>query len=298
VSEKLPLKRLGEGIGWFGISFIVAAAIGPGIGAVIGSEFGYHVSFMVSGLLFLAAVILTLRITSGDATQGDPHANVSRAAAFKMRVSELRVNLRAAFGEMSSLHIDDLICVPALPLTFFAGIFGLVVGTINTFIVVFAEHRGISGVSLYFVVAAVSLFAARLVSGRIIDRRGLSIVLYPAFILVITAALLFAGAYSLWVILLCAVLISLGQGLAQPALQTICMRIGREDNGKIGVAASTYFIGPDIGQGIGPMISGAISDGFGFSGMFMFCAVTVALSTVVYAFYTGRRKTKVSPTDR
>ncbi|NTU88944.1 MAG: MFS transporter, partial [Actinobacteria bacterium] len=48
VSEKLPLKRLGEGIGWFGISFIVAAAIGPGIGAVIGSEFGYHEADVVS----------------------------------------------------------------------------------------------------------------------------------------------------------------------------------------------------------------------------------------------------------
>ena len=46
------------------------------------------------------------------------------------------------------------------------------------------------------------------------------------------------------------------QGAAQPSLQAGCINcVGRD---RSGVATSTYFLGGDIGQGIGPMAGGFV----------------------------------------
>ena len=64
-------------------------------------------------------------------------------------------------------------------------------------------------------------------------------------------------AYSLSLVIIAAFFKALGLAGGQVSLQAECIR--RVDEDRSGVAASTYYIGADIGNGIGPMVGGTIS---------------------------------------
>jgi MFS family permease len=96
---------------------------------------------------------------------------------------------------------------------------------------------------------------------------------------------------SLWLILLTSLLRAVGQGAAQPSLQAGCINyVGRE---KSGVATSTYFLGGDIGQGVGPMIGGAILGQVaglaGYQIVFSLCGVLILLAMTYFYFARKRR---------
>lgn len=99
-------------------------------------------------------------------------------------------------------------------------------------------------------------------------------------------SLLLSHAYALWMIILAAVVTSLGQGTALPAIQAESIR--KLGSHRKGLASSTYYIGANIGQGFGPIIGGTIASTFGYSGMFNFSAMLMLSGILVYAIYNKR----------
>ena len=90
------------------------------------------------------------------------------------------------------------------------------------------------------------------------------------------------------------ILRAIGQGAAQPSLQAGCInRVGRD---RSGVATSTYFLGGDVGQGIGPMIGGLIlaqvAGNMGYQLMFWFCATIMVIAMVYFFFFLRKEKIK------
>ena len=108
--------------------------------------------------------------------------------------------------------------------------------------------------------------------------------------LAIGAALFLGFANSLWMILAASALYAVGQGSAQPAFQSMCIK--KAGPARVGVAVSTYFIGADIGNGLGPMIGGAIADASGFSVVFLFGAAVLALGMILLFIYDRKDKNK------
>ena len=94
-------------------------------------------------------------------------------------------------------------------------------------------------------------------------------------------------AEGIVIVLLSEIIRSIGQGTAMPALQTECIRtVGVEQSG---VATSTYYLGGDVGQGIGPMIGGVVVGSMGYEGMFDICGILLLSMTVVF-YYLEKRK--------
>ncbi|MHB8088243.1 MAG: MFS transporter, partial [Anaerolineaceae bacterium] len=92
--------------------------------------------------------------------------------------------------------------------------------------------------------------------------------------------------------LLTCVLRAIGQGAAQPSLQAGCINhIGRD---RTGVATSTYFLGGDVGQGIGPMVGGAIlglvAGLQGYQFVFNFCGYFIIVAMVYFYFISKKEK--------
>ena len=72
-----------------------------------------------------------------------------------------------------------------------------------------------------------------------------------------------------------------------PALQTECIRtVGLE---RSGVATSTYYLGGDVGQGLGPMLGGMIAGSMGYEGLFDICGILLLSMTVVF-YYLEKKK--------
>ncbi len=178
-----------------------------------------------------------------------------------------------------------------LPYTFVASTFSFTNGIIAAYLVLYAENRGIAGVSVYFTVCAAVLFVVRPFSGKLMDKKGLHFTVLPGLLVTASSLFILGRSATLPLILLTGALRSLGQGAAQPSLQAGCInRVGRE---KTGVATSTYYLGGDVGQGIGPMLGGVIIGQLasiaGYRVVFDICGLLM-LGALVYFLVSSRLK--------
>lgn len=257
VTRFIPNSRLGEGMGYHGLGQIIATAIGPNIGMLLGERYGFTTVFVVSGLLLMTAAALLIML---------PYKH--EKIAHRRR----------------GIKLEDMIAVKVIPLAIVGGIFSLTNGLISAFLILLAEERGIANIGLYFTVNAICLLLVRPLAGKLSDKVSIGVILYPALALTLLESLLLAHANALWIVLIAAVCKALGQGSAQPMLMAASIR--RLDLSKSGVATSTFFIGADIGQGLGPMLGGIISNHFSYQVMFYCSALLIALGMVYYYIHT------------
>jgi len=260
-TEFIPASRLGEGIGYLGIAQITATAFGPEIGIGVSDYFGIPRTFMLAALLLLISSIFMISVTNNQ-------------KSFFKQIE----------GRREKLQFRDIIAFEILPLSLIGGLFSLGNGLVSSFLVDIGHVRNIAGVGIYFTVNAIFLLVTRPLSGKLYDKKGLSIILYPGLLFSTMEALLLGHATVLWMIVLAAVIKAFGQGIAQPALQAESFhKVGMS---KRGVASSTIYVGASIGQGFGPLIGGGIASTFGYRGMFNFSAFMLLCGVVGYYFYT------------
>jgi len=261
IASIVPRDNLGEAIGYYGMSHIIATALGPNIGIYITNTYSYRVNFLSSGIILLVAAGLLSRLPYSWSRPTNTENN-------------------------KKISIGDLISIKILPLAFIGGIFSFTNGIVSSFLVLLGEERGIKNIGLYFTVLSVCLFFIRPIFGKLSDRKGLAFILYPAFFLVALESILLSHASVLLVVLLAAIAKAFGQGSAQPSIQAACLK--KLEPSKSGLAAATYYIGADIGQGIGPMIGGAISQAYSYSEMFYFCVFLLFLGAIGFTVYNKR----------
>ncbi len=264
----IPVTRLGEGIGYLGIGQVIASAVAPGLGIVLASLTGYRVVFLAAGGLTVVSVVLLL--------------------VLRKNLTDSEAPLKAE-KKNTRPQLQNILAADVLGYTFVSGIYSFTNGVITTYLVLYADYKGIAGISMYFTVCAVFLFVSRPLSGRLVDRKGLSYAIYPALILTGTSMFLLGSAGSLVMMLLSGAVRSIGQGTTMPALQAECIRkAGRE---RSGVATSTYYLGGDIGQGTGPMIGGMLVGLTGYESLFYMCGMMLLSMLIVYYIIRKRENT-------
>jgi MFS family permease len=262
----IPHDKTGEGIGYMGIGQLIGFACAPGLGLAIAESVGMKVAFFAAATLPIVACVFLPFIKNLK------HANQS---AEKRRVA-----------------FRDFFEPKALPFVLPYSTLSFVNGIIAAYIVLFADELGIEGISIYFTVYAVSLFLIRPIAGKLMDSKGLKYTVFPGMIITAISMFMLGISHSLWIILLTCVLRAIGQGAAQPSLQAGCINhVGRD---RSGVATSTYFLGGDVGQGIGPMVAGAIlgliAGVQGYLFVFSLCGSLIIIATIFFFFKSKKEK--------
>jgi predicted MFS family arabinose efflux permease len=241
------------------LNSILAQALAPTLGTAISESFDNRAAFVLAGLLLVAAIIM----------------------GFFMRLPEtLRERKKAP---LRPVHLADYVCLPALPFVIINLIFSFAHGSNTAFIVLAGAEKGITLATVYFITFATVTFIVRPIAGRIGDRRGAPAIIFPAILFACAAELMLASMNSVWTIALAGVGMALGYGAAAPVLQSECIR--RAQNGRTGVASSTYYMGPDLGNFIGPALSGFVIYSIGYSNTFLFNGGIVALAAVIYVIF-------------
>lgn len=262
--DYIPKDRLGEGIGYLGLGQILSSAVAPGFGIYTTEQFGNQATFVISCMM----------------------AVISASLLFLIKPSRLS----SAEKLPVKINLKNLIAKEALTMSVINGFISFTNGVVVAYLVLYAQQRNIANVGVYFTVSAIVMLLVRPFSGKIMDRKGLSVLVYPGFIAGIAGMILHGFASSLWVLLLAGVLKAIAQGCIQPSMQAECIK--RVSSDRIGVATSTYFIGADIGQGIGPAVGGAIAGAFQYSAMFYFCAALLFLGCLLYFISTRLDRAK------
>ncbi|MBA4384781.1 MAG: hypothetical protein C0410_08600 [Anaerolinea sp.] len=262
----IPEDRTGEGIGYMGISQLIGSACAPGLGLAIAESVGMKATFIAAAVLPAVTCVFLLFIKNLH------HPN--------------------PITEKRKVAFRDFFEPKALPFTLPYSTLSFVNGIIASYLVLFADELGIKGISIYFTVYAVCLFLIRPIAGKLMDSKGLKYTVFPGMIITAISMFMLGISHSLWLILLTCVLRAIGQGAAQPSLQAGCINhIGRD---RSGVATSTFFLGGDVGQGVGPMVGGAVLGLIvglqGYNFVFSLCGCFIIVAMVYFYFESKKEK--------
>ncbi|EAX47638.1 major facilitator superfamily MFS_1 [Thermosinus carboxydivorans Nor1] len=253
-ADIIPKARLGEGMGYFGLTTTVAMAFAPALGLYLTSHFSFTVLFLASAFIVAIAAGLALSI-------GYRHINAAKAKTFLLEKAALR---------------------PALVIFFVTMTYGAVV----SFLALYAAQQGIDNIGPFFTVYAIALAVARPLSGRLADRRGFDIVVIPGVVLIMVAMFLLYLANSFAWFLAAGIVYGIGFGAVQPGLQA--MSVLKAPPNRRGAANATFFIGFDLGIGFSSVLWGLVSQAFGYKAMYLWTVVPALLALSIYIII-GRR---------
>jgi predicted MFS family arabinose efflux permease len=145
------------------------------------------------------------------------------------------------------------------------------------------DSRGIGNISLFFTVCSAVLLAVRILIGRFSDKGSLTVFVNCA--LVFTAVSMFSVgmAKSLLPIICAAVFKALGQGSG--ILPCRAKRVKRAEKNRVVRQHGTMYIGNDIGNTLGPIIGGLISQFAGYAAVFYDSMILVGVAMLAFNLY-------------
>ncbi|ELK43975.1 hypothetical protein D478_00750 [Brevibacillus agri BAB-2500] len=201
VSNVIPVRRIGEGMGYFGLSTSLAMALGPLIGLGILQSFGI-------GPMLLTLVLLVAAIF--------PLAHMIRSYSLRMAPAP-----KAAPVKGFARFFDKKLLLP-VSLNFCLSI---TYGGILSFLALYGKETHIANVGWFFLANALAMILIRPFSGKLYDRKGHIAVLPPGAIFVGVSLLLLSVTTSESLLLISAFFYGLGYGMIQPSIQAWMVKV-------------------------------------------------------------------------
>lgn len=229
--DLLPAQKRGEGLSIYGLTMPLAMAIGPLIGFALVAKWGYNFMFVTGFIICLIGFMLITFIKYPKYIPPAKHTKFSFNNLFEKK--SLPVSLNIMF-----------ITIPY--------------GGIVSFIAIYAKEIGIVHGSLFFLILAIGIALARLVSGKIFDKKGPRVIFLVGIILLITGLPILAFIQNDWGFFIAAAMIGFGNGVIFPITQAMVnnmVQINRR-----GAANSTLFTAFDLGIGGGMVLTGFLGD--------------------------------------
>lgn len=252
----MPSERRGEGIGYYGMASSLAMAAGPVLGLWLFQNYTFTVifeaSFVVSLLGFIAIIGIKpiKKIIPDDA-------------------------------EKPALSWDRFILLKALPCVALFFLIGIGYGSMTNFIGLYSDQTAFDGnAGLFFMILAVGVILARLISAKSINQGKVVQVIYIGSILLVISFGMFAVCTNLFLYYLIALLCGAGIGYINPAFQTMFINLARHN--QRGTANATYFTFWDMGIGIGIAAGGTIIEKLSFEWLFGICAILIVIGIVYF----------------
>lgn len=245
-ADIIPAARRGEGIGYFGLTTNVAMALGPGLAITLVQRSGFPAAFATSASIVAASLV---------------------AISFMRRTGPSAEGARP-FGFGAVMEPTALLPAGVMLLL------GTVVTGMITFIMLFGAEIGVANVGFVFVIYAITMAAARPVSGRLFDQRGPVWVLLPGTLLMSGAMLALSLSRSAAMLALGAGLYGVAYGAIQPSLHA--WMINRVRPERRGAGTGTLYAAFDIGIGGGAILLGAVAKASTYGAMYRFAALLPA----------------------
>lgn len=263
----VPPKRIAEGMGYYTIGNVLAMALGPAIALSIVSEESrvqFHQLFCIAAVICGVAVVLVLLMKPNGTA-------------------------RPAIGEKSGAASD----AADLPRTFLGFEKGVLLPTLISFMMSFSYApvivyltaygltKGWKNVGFAFTMYAAGLLSSRLIAGKISDRRGADYVMYPAYIMGITALVMIALCPNEPCLYAAMVILGLCVGGYNPQINVFC--ISRCSEERRGTATAAFNGACDLGLALGSTISGILISIIGYRGVYFIGAAVCFTAMLIYS---------------
>jgi MFS family permease len=261
MTDIIPETRRAEGIGYWGLSTILAIAVAPSVGFLLYHRGWAWVCLVAAGLnLLMAGIAARLPETPVRATWG--------AAKLTSDLVEWRVLFTS--------------------LTLFLYSFGY--GGITSFVALYADSNGVVPKEIYFTTFSIVILATRPLAGRLADTIGHKKVFFPCLFLIALGLMLLALHGTRPWLVASAVLFGSGFGTAYPVYAAYVMK--HVDPARRGAAFGGILAAFDTGIGTGSMTMGWIISHAGFRPAF---AVAAALACLAAPYFLVAEKRLLRP---
>ncbi|HWK23092.1 MAG TPA: MFS transporter [Ureibacillus sp.] len=266
----LPADKRGEGTGYFSLSTAGATAIGPFLALYLSNHFTYNTMFVFCIIFSVLALV---------------------SSAFGT-IIEIDLTYEQKENIKKSFRLKDFYEKKALPIALLMFVSGMAYSGIISFINSYAIETNLTkAASFFFVVYAIFLFLGRPIAGKLFDKKGENIVVYPSFLMFAIGLLLITFANAGFMLILAGALLALGYGTIISSMQTLVVKVSEPH--RLGVAISTFFICLDAGMGIGPYILGLIAEQAGFHTMYFVLAIAIFFLIPTYYLVHGKKASTV-----
>lgn len=251
-ADLVPASKRGQGIGYFGLSITLSMALGPVAGLWILGDQNFNKLFYCAFGIGILAIVM---------------ASFIKIPEFSNRNNKIRWN---TIFEKKVGHIAFVMFLVAIP---FAGIF--------SFITLYGDQLGVENSGLFFLVYAAGVSILRPIAGKLMDKRGPSLLMLVSFITTTAGLFLLAESVNANWFLMAAFVIGLGNGVIMPTIQTMIINMVSMD--RRGTANATFFSAIDLGIGLGSVILGYLAEWTSISTMYFICAI-INLVPMLYFF--------------
>ena len=258
IADIVPKHRLNEGLGMFGVTALVALAVGPIIAEMVIRQFGFQIFFIMSGVLSVVGLLLHLPLAESYV---DSNLGKSSQSFFSILMRKRRI----------------LIVVLAF-------LFGLGLSSVFGFLTPYAEEKQLTFISLFFITYSTGAVAMRFFGGRLADKVGERRIIPYAFIITSSGIGMLTLLSGDLILIVSGLICGSGHGLLYPCLNAVALRNEPQDiRGKImGIFTGSI----DSGFFLGSILLGYIGNWFGYPVLFLIAGLILLLGFGVSRFQT------------
>ncbi|TEB16387.1 major facilitator superfamily transporter [Pelotomaculum sp. FP] len=254
-SDLLPRDRLGEGMGYFGLTTSLSMAVAPLIGLWLVGIAGFTALFNASIVAAVIAIVVSI-------IPGYDKSKLSHGAIDKIEPGW------SGYFEKNALKASFI-------MFFLATVWGGVI----SFVALYAQEKGIANVGLFFTANALTMIFSRPFAGRWSDKNGAYKVILAGIVFIGISTVTIAFSKNLTGFLFAGAAYGLGFGFCLPSLQALAVR--DVSPYRRGAATGTFFSSLDLGIGLGTILFGWVALYTSYHCMYLAAVLPVLIGGIV-----------------
>ncbi|QGG46190.1 MFS transporter [Heliorestis convoluta] len=287
-TDLLPSVRLGEGMGYFGLTSALSMATFPALGLFIIEQYDFFTLFILAMALGIVGAFIALLIEYKEPTSNELLLKQKAPTQEKEIGQKKKVERKEIKKKLQNLF-EPQAYKPSIVMFFITTTFGAII----SFIALYADELAIGQVGLFFSFYALTLIAGRPFAGRQIDQGRIHGIVGAGLVALLVSLILLAQANSITTFMLSGSIYGVGMAFTMPALQTLSVQ--GVPYHRRGAANGTFFTFFDLGLGLGAIGWGFVALFIGYRWMYALSSLPVILAGLVYFI---KKEKEVSPVDR
>jgi len=261
VADVVPKGRLVDGIGFFGATSSLGFAAASFVGLSIYQNYGATMLFALSFLCAAISVIFASLVKDRYVVENEDINTIN-----KKRIQLPKVSMIFEFSILLTSLINFFILFSN--------------SSVSNFLINCGLSRGISKISLFFVVNHIVNIIVRLMTGKIARKINENVLISFGIVCTFLAMVLIAFAHNIYIMLIASILLGIGVTMIQQLIHVKILH-GVEENRR-GVANSTFQLLGDIGNGVGATVWGNVASYGGYFITFILAAASTLFAGMIH----------------